>query len=118
MWSRPIPLGWYFQPQWLSQYGTNWASAMCDNWLMDDRYLKNFASDVAQCPCTLSQALIDKGRFMPDFDCDIDRNPQCPYNKGAVHCVMTGSPRYVLLTNSSLAIIEMCTVFISRNVYV
>ncbi|XP_054262064.1 protein mesh isoform X2 [Macrosteles quadrilineatus] len=92
LWSRPIPLGWYFAPQWQRLYGNSWASAICDKWLMDDRYLKNFAAEVAQCPCTLGQALVDKGRFMPDFDCDIDRNPKCQYNKGAVHCVKTGSP--------------------------
>ncbi|KAG8266731.1 hypothetical protein J6590_065765 [Homalodisca vitripennis] len=92
LWSRPIPLGWYFAPQWSNQYGKNWPSAMCDKWLMDDRYLKNFASEISQCPCTLNQALVDKGRFMPDFDCDIDRNPKCLYNKGAIHCVKTGSP--------------------------
>lgn len=92
IWSRPIPLGWYFGPQWEGTYGTNWPSRLCDNWLMSDRYLKNFAHELPQCPCTLEHALIDKGRFLPDFDCDKDANPKCQYHRGAVHCVRSGSP--------------------------
>lgn len=41
IWSRPIPLGWYFGPQWEGMYGTNWPQRMCDNWLMNDRYNNN-----------------------------------------------------------------------------
>ncbi|XP_044255484.1 protein mesh isoform X3 [Tribolium madens] len=92
IWSRPIPLGWYFGPQWERKYGSNWPKYLCDNWLKDDRYLKNFASELPQCPCTLQQALADKGRFMPDFDCDKDANPKCYFHRQAVHCVKTGSP--------------------------
>ncbi|XP_034249969.1 protein mesh isoform X2 [Thrips palmi] len=91
LWSKPIPLGWYFGPQWERLYGTAWPEELCNNWLMDDRYKKNFAAEVAQCPCTLDQALADKGRFLPDFDCDRIANPECFYHKGAVHCVRTGS---------------------------
>lgn len=67
---------------------------MCNNWLRSDRFLKNFAAQLPICPCTLQQALLDKGRFMPDFDCDKDANPKCFYNKGAMHCLKTGNPRY------------------------
>ncbi|CAH0391044.1 unnamed protein product [Bemisia tabaci] len=92
LWSKPIPLAWYFSGQWERMYGQRWAERMCDEWLKNDRYLKNFAAEVAQCPCTLEHALADKGRFLPDFDCDKDANPDCRYNKGAVHCVRTGAP--------------------------
>ncbi|KAE8741013.1 hypothetical protein FOCC_FOCC013459, partial [Frankliniella occidentalis] len=91
LWSRPIPLAWYFGPQWERLYGVKWPEALCNNWLMDDRYRKNFAAEVAQCPCTLEQALSDKGRFLPDFECDRVANPECFYHKGAVHCVRTGA---------------------------
>lgn len=57
-----------------------------------DRYLRNFASEIPVCPCTLEHALFDKGRFMPDFDCDRDANPTCRHHKGAIHCVKTGQP--------------------------
>ncbi|KAL1114994.1 hypothetical protein AAG570_007817, partial [Ranatra chinensis] len=92
IWSKPIPLAWYFAPQWERLYGKKWPEAMCDKWIMNDRYLKNFAAEISQCPCTLEQAMGDKGRFLPDFDCDIDSNPNCFYHKGAKHCVRTGAP--------------------------
>lgn len=93
LWSKPIPLGWYFAFQWERQYGKRWPEQLCNRWLMHDRYLKNFAHEIPQCPCTLEHALLDKGRFLPDFACDKDTNPDCFYNKGAVHCVRSGSPR-------------------------
>ncbi|CAH2001993.1 unnamed protein product [Acanthoscelides obtectus] len=92
VWSRPLPLGWYFQFQWENMYGKNWPKYLCDDWLRTDRYLKNFAHELAQCPCTVQQALADRGRFMPDFDCDKDTNPICYYNNQALHCVKTGAP--------------------------
>ncbi|XP_014210478.1 protein mesh [Copidosoma floridanum] len=92
LWSKPIPLAWYFGPQWERMYGHRWPQYFCDKWIMNDRYLKNFAAEVSLCPCTLEHALNDKGRFKPDYDCDRDSNPSCFYNKGAVHCVTTGSP--------------------------
>ncbi|XP_066998795.2 protein mesh isoform X2 [Anabrus simplex] len=92
LWSRPIPLAWYFGPQWEREYGSRWPQEMCNNWIMNDRYLKNFAAEIPQCPCSLEHALNDKGRYMPDFDCDKDTNRNCYYHKTAVHCVKTGTP--------------------------
>ncbi|XP_031341767.1 protein mesh isoform X1 [Photinus pyralis] len=92
IWSRPIPLGWYFAPQWEREFGQNWPDTLCDNWIRNDRYLRNFANELPQCPCTLEHALSDKGRYMPDPDCDKDANPKCEYHRGAVHCVRTASP--------------------------
>ncbi|XP_034937613.1 protein mesh isoform X2 [Chelonus insularis] len=92
LWSKPIPLAWYFGPQWERLYGNKWPQKMCDRWIMNDRYLKNFAAEVALCPCKMEHAFYDKGRFLPDYDCDKDSNPDCYYNQGAVHCVKTGAP--------------------------
>ncbi|XP_047027445.1 protein mesh isoform X3 [Helicoverpa zea] len=92
LWSRPIPLGWYFAPQWERLHGQRWPNALCNNWLRTDRFLKNFASQVWVCPCTLEHALLDKGRFMPDLACDKDTNPTCRYHWGSVHCVRSGAP--------------------------
>lgn len=72
LWSKPIPLGWYFGPQWERIHGRNWPRALCDNWLRTDRFLRNFAANIPVCPCTLEHATLDKGRFMPDFECDRD----------------------------------------------
>lgn len=60
---------------------------------MNDRYLKNFAAEISLCPCTLKHALNDKGRFLPDYDCDKDSNLDCMYNLHAHHCVRTGAPK-------------------------
>ncbi|XP_044731193.1 protein mesh isoform X2 [Chrysoperla carnea] len=92
LWSKPVPLAWYFAPQWEQKYGKRWAEQLCNRWLIHDRYLKNFAHDLHQCPCKLEHALNDKGRFLPDFDCDKDSNPSCYYNRGAIHCVRSGAP--------------------------
>lgn len=93
LWSRQIPLAWYFAPQWERMYGTKWSQRLCDKWIMNDRYLKNFAAEVSLCPCTLKHALTDKGRFLPDYDCDKDANLDCMYNMHAHHCVRTGAPK-------------------------
>lgn len=53
---------------------------------------RNFAAEIPICPCTLEHALYDKGRYMPDFDCDRDGNPLCLHHRGAIHCVRTGQP--------------------------
>ncbi|XP_076298294.1 sushi domain containing 2 mesh isoform X2 [Lasioglossum baleicum] len=92
LWSRPIPLGWYFGWQWERMLGAKWPHTLCNKWIMNDRYLKNFAAEISLCPCTLKHALNDKGRFLPDYDCDKDSNLDCLYNQHAHHCVRTGSP--------------------------
>ncbi|XP_073816077.1 sushi domain containing 2 mesh isoform X4 [Musca autumnalis] len=92
LWSRPIPLAWYFGPQWERKYGYKWPRALCDNWIRNDRFLRNFASDLPLCPCTLEQAIYDKGRYRPDRDCDKDSNPTCLRHKNAIHCVVSGTP--------------------------
>ncbi|XP_031838730.1 sushi domain containing 2 mesh isoform X2 [Nomia melanderi] len=92
LWSRPIPLAWYFGPSWEREMGAKWPQRLCDKWIMNDRYLKNFASEISICPCTLKHALTDKGRFLPDYDCDKDSNLDCLYNQHAHHCVRTGAP--------------------------
>lgn len=92
LWSKPIPLGWYFGPQWERRHGLNWPRALCENWLMTDRFLRNFAHQIPICPCVLEHALLDKGRFMPDFDCDRDANPTCMHHRGGIHCVRSGQP--------------------------
>ncbi|XP_055617268.1 protein mesh isoform X2 [Toxorhynchites rutilus septentrionalis] len=92
LWSKPIPLGWYFGPQWERIHGRNWPRALCDNWLMSDRFLRNFANELPLCPCTLEHAIYDKGRFLPDTECDRDANPTCLHHRGAIHCVRTGQP--------------------------
>ncbi|CAG7823396.1 unnamed protein product [Allacma fusca] len=93
LWSRPIPLAWYMYRQWQEKYGMLWSEQMCERWIVRDRLLKNFASDLPVCPCTLEQALADKGRFHPDPNCDKDGKVNlCYLHQNARHCVHSSMP--------------------------
>ena len=46
-----------------------------------------------QCPCLLKQAIVDRGRYQPDFECDQDGNTACELHQNAKHCVTTGIPK-------------------------
>lgn len=46
IWSRPIPLAWYLMPSWKEKHGRIWSNQICEKWIIQDRLLKNFASDV------------------------------------------------------------------------
>ena len=46
IWSRPMPLGWYFNGQWQRFMGSNYVEAMCDKFIKDDREWKNFAYEL------------------------------------------------------------------------
>lgn len=89
MWSKPIPLAWYFAPQWEQKYGLNWPQMFCDNWIINDRRQEYFANKLPLCPCTLKHALNDKGRYMPDIKCDKSTNSTstCLLNAEAFQCM-------------------------------
>lgn len=53
--------------------------------------------DLLQCPCLLKQAIVDRGRYQPDFECDQDGNTACELHQNAKHCVTTGLPKYAML---------------------
>ena len=46
IWSRPIPLGWYFSGQWQRFMGSHFVEAMCDKFIKEDREWKNFAYEL------------------------------------------------------------------------
>eukprot|EP00096_Caligus_rogercresseyi_P016873 TRINITY_DN996_c0_g2_i3.p1 TRINITY_DN996_c0_g2~~TRINITY_DN996_c0_g2_i3.p1 ORF type:complete len:1255 (-),score=221.80 TRINITY_DN996_c0_g2_i3:184-3948(-) len=94
IWSRPMPLGWYFSEQWRRFEGNNWVEKRCDLWTRRDRLLKYFTNELPMCPCLLRQAIVDRGRYAPDFDCDQDGNTQCYYHQGSQHCVVTSMPNH------------------------
>lgn len=94
IWSRPMPLAWYFKTQWEREYGTNnrWKQYFCQNWFTRESYSDYFATTLFRCPCHLNQAYLDVGRFSPDLECNvIDRKCETFHN-GALHCVRTGRP--------------------------
>ncbi|CAL8070989.1 unnamed protein product [Orchesella dallaii] len=93
LWSRPIPLAWYLRPSWEKMYGQSWAENICENWISRDRLLNNFTSELPICPSMLKQAIADKGRFLPDQNCDMDSKVwNCYFQEYAKHCVRTAMP--------------------------
>ncbi|CAD6187941.1 unnamed protein product [Caenorhabditis auriculariae] len=95
LWSKPTPFPWYHLPEWRRHYGNNWAIDMCIEWFEYDGKRRNFQIDLTSdrpCPCKLSQAMLDLGRYMPIMDCDKDGDTSCPFNKGAQHCIQSVQP--------------------------
>jgi hypothetical protein len=41
-----MPLGWYFAEQWRRFFGNNWVEQLCDKFIIQDRFLKNFANEL------------------------------------------------------------------------
>ena len=41
-----MPLGWYFAEQWRRFLGNNWVEQQCDKFVIQDRFLKNFANEL------------------------------------------------------------------------
>uniref|UniRef100_A0A914YA30 AMOP domain-containing protein n=1 Tax=Panagrolaimus superbus TaxID=310955 RepID=A0A914YA30_9BILA len=96
LWSSITPFPWYHRPRWEEEYGDSWATDLCVEWFEYDGQRRNFIMDLTAhmpCPCKLTQALLDLGRFMPIMNCDKDGDTSCPYNKGAQHCVQSVEPR-------------------------
>lgn len=90
-WSRLVPFGWYFHDVWRREYGADWALQMCIEWFDYDGRRDNFMMELEMdfpCPCTLSQADADFGRFLPHPECDMYGDASCFYTKGAQHCVV------------------------------
>ncbi|GAB6024102.1 hypothetical protein CHUAL_008814 [Chamberlinius hualienensis] len=94
LWSHPMPLAWYFYPQWEENDGPEWARMACDNWIQREDRLNTFSNHVTRCPCTLGQALADMGNFGPDPECDMNLNTGCYSHKEAKHCVRSGVSTY------------------------
>ncbi|KAL6728780.1 hypothetical protein Aduo_010517 [Ancylostoma duodenale] len=95
LWSKPTPFPWYYLPDWKKYYGQNWALDMCIEWFEYDGKRRNFQMDLTKdipCPCKMSQAMLDLGRYMPIMDCDKDGDTSCPFNKGAQHCIQSVQP--------------------------
>uniref|UniRef100_A0A336M8F3 CSON013620 protein n=2 Tax=Culicoides sonorensis TaxID=179676 RepID=A0A336M8F3_CULSO len=91
LWSKPIPLGWYFGPQWREKYGNLWPEALCNNWIDREEKLMHFARNIPICPCTLEHAMNDKGRFLPDFGCELNGNEtSCKENPDVMTCFKSG----------------------------
>lgn len=88
-WSQPMPLGWLLRKSWRKEYGRNWQFNFCSKWFDRENQNEYFAATVFRCPCTLAQALHDKGRFAPDERCNVVDKKCDSRHLGAQHCVRT-----------------------------
>lgn len=46
IWSKPMPLAWYFSEQWRRFEGDQWVVDKCRMWVQRDRLLKRFANEL------------------------------------------------------------------------
>ncbi|KAH9373666.1 hypothetical protein HPB48_008100 [Haemaphysalis longicornis] len=92
IWSRPMPLAWYFANQWDRAYGSDWKERFCNEWFDRETNSDRFALTLWRCPCTMKQSDFDRGRFAPDSNCNTYTKKCDPLHKGAQHCVRTGRP--------------------------
>ncbi|XP_071842234.1 sushi domain-containing protein 2-like isoform X2 [Apostichopus japonicus] len=73
-----------------------WSNIQCEKWYEQRQQepLYDYEQDLYPCPCNLSQAIADRGRWRPAPFCDInkagmeDRNDYCRYREDIVHCVI------------------------------
>lgn len=88
----PAALGWYVKNAMTQRYGNDWAAAKCKAWNDEDRLSAGWLDHLLPCPCTLSQALADWGRWQPDMSCNMFHGSHCKYHIGAKHCVRSVHP--------------------------
>ena len=84
-----MALGWYMYWDMKDDYGDIWMSERCSSWYHKDRTESAWRARLPPCPCKLTQALKDVGRFIADPTCDFRTGSQCLYNKDAYHCVLS-----------------------------
>ncbi|KAK7088850.1 protein mesh-like, partial [Littorina saxatilis] len=88
----PVALGWYVNNAMTQSYGQNWPEAKCKAWSEKDRLTSGWLDHLLSCPCTLSQALADWGRWQPDMGCNMFTGSECYYHVDALHCVRSVHP--------------------------
>ncbi|XP_012579147.1 PREDICTED: sushi domain-containing protein 2 [Condylura cristata] len=95
LWSNEHALAWHLSEDFRKD-PVAWARAQCLAWEELEDQLPNFLEELPDCPCTLTQARADSGRFHTDYGCDMDHGSVCTYHPGAIHCVRSvqASPKY------------------------
>lgn len=95
VWTEDHALAWHLEEKFRKNSAA-WAEDKCLAWDQLETNLKNFLSEIIDCPCTLAQARADTGRFHTDYGCDIEKGSVCTYHPGSVHCVraIQASPKY------------------------
>ncbi|KAL2100501.1 hypothetical protein ACEWY4_004895 [Coilia grayii] len=95
VWSEDHALAWHLE-EGFREDSSAWALEKCVQWDALEKSWPNFLEETIDCPCTLSQARADTGRFHTDYGCDIEKGSVCTYHPGSVHCVraIQASPKY------------------------
>ncbi|XP_026304213.1 sushi domain-containing protein 2 isoform X1 [Piliocolobus tephrosceles] len=95
LWTNDHALAWHLSDDFRED-PVAWARTQCQAWEELEDQLPNFLEELPDCPCTLTQAWADSGRFFTDYGCDMEQGSVCTYHPGAVHCVRSvqASPRY------------------------
>uniref|UniRef100_A0A670ZID8 Sushi domain containing 2 n=1 Tax=Pseudonaja textilis TaxID=8673 RepID=A0A670ZID8_PSETE len=95
IWSPEHAMAWHLEEAFRRD-PVGWAAAKCQQWDRQEAGLPAFLQEIPDCPCTLSQARADFGRFHTDYGCDMEKGSVCTYHPGAIHCVRSvqASPRY------------------------
>ncbi|XP_030770620.1 sushi domain-containing protein 2 isoform X2 [Rhinopithecus roxellana] len=95
LWTNDHALAWHLSDDFRED-PVAWARTQCQAWEELEDQLPNFLEELPDCPCTLTQARADSGRFFTDYGCDMEQGSVCTYHPGAVHCVRSvqASPRY------------------------
>ncbi|XP_002739118.2 sushi domain-containing protein 2-like [Saccoglossus kowalevskii] len=89
IWTDVHMLGYLLEEEY--QLDTHvWAGDECHTFYVAQEGAVNFRKDLYYCPCNLTMAIADFGRFEPDPDCTMEfYNSPCTYHPGAKHCVFT-----------------------------
>uniref|UniRef100_A0A3Q2ZGJ4 Sushi domain containing 2 n=1 Tax=Kryptolebias marmoratus TaxID=37003 RepID=A0A3Q2ZGJ4_KRYMA len=95
LWSGGHILAWHLE-QAFRDDSSAWAENKCLQWDALEKKLTSFLNELIDCPCTLSQARADTGRFHTDSTCNIESGSVCTYHPGSVYCVraIQASPRH------------------------
>uniref|UniRef100_A0A2K5UEM5 Sushi domain containing 2 n=1 Tax=Macaca fascicularis TaxID=9541 RepID=A0A2K5UEM5_MACFA len=95
LWTNDHALAWHLSDDFRED-PVAWARTQCQAWEELEDQLPSFLEELPDCPCTLTQARADSGRFFTDYGCDMEQGSVCTYHPGAVHCVRSvqASPRY------------------------
>uniref|UniRef100_A0A8C9HTS3 Sushi domain containing 2 n=1 Tax=Piliocolobus tephrosceles TaxID=591936 RepID=A0A8C9HTS3_9PRIM len=94
LWTNDHALAWHRSDDFRED-PVAWARTQCQAWEELEDQLPNFLEELPDCPCTLTQAWADSGRFFvslpsgrTDYGCDMEQGSVCTYHPGAVHCVL------------------------------
>uniref|UniRef100_A0A2I3GT35 Sushi domain containing 2 n=1 Tax=Nomascus leucogenys TaxID=61853 RepID=A0A2I3GT35_NOMLE len=81
LWTNDHALAWHLSDDF-QEDPVAWARTQCQAWEELEDQLPNFLEELPDCPCTLTQARADSGRFFTDYGCDMEQGSVCTYHPG------------------------------------